>query len=320
MVSRRQVLIAGALTAFGTPYAAAQARLPKVGMLSGRPLVQSVYATPVIRRLAELGYSDGKSMILAYRSTDGAIERYLVQARELIDLRCDVIFTIGSEDPVLVLKKLRSPIPTVFLAGDFDPLERKIVKSLARPDGNMTGVYAPQGVLVAKRLEVLREIVPGARRFLVLSDEFSRVHVAAARKAAAAAGVQVTITDFSTRPYRYSETFDAALQQGVQGVVLMNSPVFGENIAEINALMVKHRLPSVGSSYPGIMLRYHANVDKFGARAAEIGVRILKGEKPENIPVEQESEYILGINAKLAASMGVKIPESVMARATRIVQ
>jgi putative ABC transport system substrate-binding protein len=323
MTIRRQILLAGALGALGMLGASrvrAQPRPVRIGVLSARPLAESVYAAPLVRRLAELGYRDGGGAILEYRSTDGFIDRYADQARELINLECDIIFTIGAEEPVRALMQLRSLVPTVFFAGDYDPLERGIVTSLSRPGGNMTGVYAPQGVLVAKRVQLLREVLPRARQFLAFADGFSRNHLGAARKAAAATGVQLTIVEFSKPPYDFAEAFETGRQAGTEGLLVLNSPVFASNAADLFALAAKHRLPSVGGGYRGVLLAYYGDVDKIARRAAEMGARILKGAKPADIPVEQIDEFQLVINSKLARMLGLKIPESVMARATRILQ
>ncbi len=156
-------------------------------MLSARPLDVSFYAGPIVRRLGELGYREGAGMILEFRSADGFADRYPKQARELIALKCDLIFVVGPELPVQTLRDAHSPVPVVFLAIDYDPLEKRVVTSLSRPDSNITGVYVPQGALAAKRLEIMREVVPTARRFLVLADVFSKDQLEAVRRTANAA-------------------------------------------------------------------------------------------------------------------------------------
>src|SRR5918999_4629034 len=191
METRRRFLIASALGALSVRYAAAQGRQAKVGMLSARSLAEAVYAGGVVRRLAELGYRQGAGMALEFRHANGFAERYAPLARELIDLKCDIIFAIGPELPVRALQDARSPMPIVFLAVDYDPLEKAIVASLRKPDRNTTGVYVPSNELAAKRVEIMREVVPAARRFLALSDVFSRDQLNAARKAAERRGVRL---------------------------------------------------------------------------------------------------------------------------------
>ncbi len=321
MMTRRQFLLAGALSALFAPLVQAQARAPRIGIMSGLPLDRSAYGGPLVRSLADLGYRDGVGAILEYRSADGLTDRYPKQARELVDLKCDLIFAVGSEFPVRALMKLGTPVPTVFWAGDYDPLEKGIVKSLARPEGNVTGVYAPQGTLVAKRLDLLREVRPGARRFLVLADAWSRDHVPDARKAAVVAGVELTVVEFSKEPYDLAQAFATGQQAGAEGIIVLNSPVFRTHFGEILALGTKHRLPSAGSGgYPGILLGYHADLGKGAARVAALGARILKGVKPADIPVEQQNEFQFVVNLKTARALGLKVPQSLMLRATRVIE
>jgi len=320
MTTRRQVVLVGALGALGALSAFAQGRVPRIGVLSGRPLAESFYARPLVKELAELGYRDGAGAILEYRSTDGFADRYPKHARELVDLKCDVIFAVGSEHPVRAMMKLGTPVPTVFWAGDYDPVERGIVRNLGRPEGNITGVYAPQSLLVAKRLELLREALPGARRFLLLADAWSKDHVPGARKAAASAGLELTVVEFSAQPYDLAKAFATGRQAGVEGIVLLNSPVFASRLQELSGFIATHRLPSVAGAYSGVLLGYHADIGRGAARAAAIGVRILKGAKPADIPVEQPDEFQLVVNLKTARTLGIKIPQSVLTRATRVIE
>jgi putative ABC transport system substrate-binding protein len=259
-------------------------------------------------------------MILEFRSADGRPERYSTQARELIDLKCDVIFTLGSHLPARALLDLGTAVPSVFWAGDYDPVEKGIVKSLTKPGGYMTGVYAPQAAVVAKRMEVLRDLVPQPKRFAVFADPWSKDHVAAAKAAAETLRVQLSLTEFSAQPYDFEGAIEGARRDGAQGIVFLNSPVFAERFPDISPLLVKRRMPSVGGAYSGVLIRYHGNTEKAGARVADIGVRVLKGQRPADIPVEQNDEYVIVINTRVAKAIGITIPESVRARATRIVQ
>jgi putative ABC transport system substrate-binding protein len=217
MTTRRQFLVAGALGALSARYAAAQSRPVRVGILLARPLNQSFYGPGIVRRLAELGYREDSSMVVEHRSADGMADRFPALARELIQANCDVIFAVGPEQPVRALQIAGSRVPVVFLAVDYDPLEKGIVTSLSRPDRNATGVYIPQALLAAKRLEIMREVLPRARRFLVLSDIFSKDQVAAVRDAADAAKVQLTVIEFGKSPYDFAAAFESAHQARVEG-------------------------------------------------------------------------------------------------------
>ena len=323
MTTRRQFLLASAVGATYSHVVVAQTRPAKVGMLLARPLNESFYARGIVQRLGELGYREKAGMVLEHRSADGIAERFPKLARELIDARCDVIFAVGPEQAARALQNAAAPV-VVFLAVDYDPLEKGIITSLSRPDRNTTGLYIPQGLLAAKRLEIMREILPGARRFLVLSDVFSKDLVPAVRSAAAAAGIQLTVIEFDRSPYDFVAAFEAARQAQVDGLIGIPSPVFATRGAEIGALLNQYRLPSAGwaaSVIPaGFLFGYGEDTLKVSRRAAEVGAKILKGTKPSDIPVEQADEFVLVINATAARSLGVKVPESVLARATKIVQ
>ncbi len=325
MTTRRQFLLASALGALAPARAFAQARPVKVCILSDRRQdARSNIAPGLFGRLAELGYREGAGMILETRASEGFADRYPKLARELIDLKCDVIFAIGSVQNARALQDARASAPIVFLATAYDPVGKGIVASLRRPDRNTTGVYVPENALVAKRVEIMREVVPAARRFFALADVLSRDQAGAARKAAETAGVQLSVIEFSKQPYDFAGAFEEARKAGAEALIGLRSAVFSDNQAAIAALLAKHRFPGIGASFAqanaGFLLGLSVENTKVARRVAEIGVRILKGAKPADIPVEQADEFELTINAKTARALGVKIPESVFARATRIVQ
>jgi putative ABC transport system substrate-binding protein len=324
MTSRRQFLITGALGALGIFTARAQPRPVTVGILLARPLNESFYAPAVVRRLGELGYREGTTLTLEHRSADGVVDRFPSLARELADAKCDLAFAIGPEHAVIALQRTRVFFPIVFLAVDYDPLERGVVTSLGQPDRNTTGVYIPQGQLGAKRLEILREIVPQARRFLVLSDAFCRDQLPPVRRAAAAANVELTVIELRNPPYNFRTAFESARQAGVGGYISLASPVFATQAEDLGAELARHKLPSAGWTTEmqriGFVVGYSEDRVKASRRTADMGLRILKGARPSEIPVEQADEFEFVINANAARTLGLKIPESVLARATRIVQ
>lgn len=292
-------------------------------MLAPRPLAESFYTGLIVQRLRELGYREGSGMVLEYRATRAVPQRYPEMAHELVALKCDLIFAVGPDNGVIALRDARTPIPVVFLAIDFDPLQSGIVTSLGRPGSNITGVYVPQGELAAKRLDILREVLPSAKRFLIFSDEFTRDQLATLRRRADSIGAQLVIAEFSRQPYDYAGAFDTARREKAEALVGLASAVFAADGAKIGALLAEARLPSAGTSAAmaerGFMLSYGPDNSKITRRVAEIAVRILKGAKPAQIPVEQADEFTLVVNGPVASKLGLRIPESVMARATRII-
>jgi putative ABC transport system substrate-binding protein len=323
MTTRRRFLVASSLGMMASASTFAQPRTVKVGILLARPLAQSFYGPAVVQRLGELGYREGKGLQLEHRSADGMAERFPSLARELIQAKCELIFAIGPAQPVRALQSAGSSVPVVFIAIDYDPIERGIVTSLSRPDRNTTGVYVPQAQLAAKRLEIMREVLPGALRFLVFADLFSRDQLPAVRNIAQSAGVELTVIEFTKPPYDLQAAFVAGRQAQVEALIGLTSPVMATRAAELAGLLAKFKLPAAG--WPtavekgGFLFGYGDDPAKVSRKAADIGARILRGAKPADIPVEQADEFHLVINSSIARSLGVKIPESVMARATRIV-
>jgi putative tryptophan/tyrosine transport system substrate-binding protein len=242
----------------------------------------------------------------------------------LIGPNCSLIVAFGPEQPARALQDARSPVPIVILAVDYDPIEKAIVASLRKPDRNTTGVYLPQNQMVAKRIEIMREVLPEARRFLVVADVFSRDQVPAARSAAKTVRLELSEIEFQARPYDYAGAFEAAARQRAQALVTLSSPVFVTDASKLSELALRHGIPSIGSSVrqvtEGFLLGFNTDAVKATRRVAEIAVRILNGTKPEAIPVEQADEFELAVNGATARSLGLRIPESVLARATRIVQ
>jgi putative tryptophan/tyrosine transport system substrate-binding protein len=324
MTTRRQVVFGAALSALCIGPGSAQTRPARIGMLSARPLAQSPYASGVMKRLQELGYLRQPGAGLEFRSAEGDVALYPKLARELVDAKCDLIFAIGPAQTAVALRDAGSRAPMVFLAVDYDPVEKGIVSSLRSPGGNVTGAYVPQVELAVKRMQIMLETAPGARRLLTFADLYCREQASAVREAAKGSGVQVTVIEFSKPPYDYIPAFDSGRKQAVQAYVGLASPVFASDAAALAPLLVKYRLPGAGTTVSqaeaGFLLSYSADVAKVSRRAADIADRVLKGAKPAGIPVEQADEFDLAINARTARALDVKLPESVLARATRIIE
>src|SRR2546423_933670 len=180
-MKRRDLLLAATLAPISRAFG--QAKRVRIGMLGPSPFNVSVYASGVKRGFEDLGYKEGRATI-EYRSSEGSVELYAKQAKELVDMKCDLYVPLGAEAPVRALQLLRPQAPIVFLAVDYDPLQRGVITDLRRPDRNTTGVYVPQSALVQKRIEVMRELLPKARRMVIFADGFSGGQVSAALGAA----------------------------------------------------------------------------------------------------------------------------------------
>jgi putative tryptophan/tyrosine transport system substrate-binding protein len=320
---RRRLVVAGALGALAPAFSFAQARPVKIGMLSGSPLSKSALAPILLKALADLGYRDGAGMVLEYRHSDDPAG-YPARARELIARKCDIIFAFVSESAARALLDAHTDIPVVLLAFDYDPVEKGIVRSYARPGGNMTGVYTPVAPLTTKRLEIAQEVLPKAKRFLVLSDSYTADQLAVLRKAAEARRIQLTISEFTNSPYNFRAAFEAGRRERVDAVWLFTTPEFSQRRAEISALLLSHRQPgfsgTVMSTSPGVLVGYGHDLVKGTRRGAEIAVKVLKGASAGDTPVEQADEFELVVNLKTATTLGIKVPQSVRTRATTIIE
>jgi len=323
MKSRRQFLLVGAAGALAPRLAWPQSRPVRIGMIGAIPFERSVYALGIVRALAQLGYRQGSGMALEYRSGDNLPERSAKLARELLDLKCDIIISVGVYAPVHAIQAAGSPVPVVFLAVDYDPLEKGVVTSMRKPDRNTTGIHVQQTALAAKRVEVMHEALPSARRFVTFVDDFSRNTLPFAQKAAEASRVTLTVMELSNPPYDYGAALAGVRKGDAQAFITLASPVYSSDRDKLAVLFAKHRLPSIGSNaeqaVSGFLMALGVNIPKATDRVAEIVVRILTGTKTSDIAVEQADEFEFVINAKTAKMLGVRIPESVLARATRIV-
>jgi putative ABC transport system substrate-binding protein len=319
---RREFVIAGVLGC-AAPLVGGQGKRVKIGMLNPRPLEKSLVAGPVVRALAELGYRQGDNMQLEYRHTEGRTMAEAALMRELLDLNCDLIFVLGTEHGARALRDARSRTPVVFFAVDYDPLEKAIVSSLRQPGGNMTGVYIPME-LAAKKLEIALEVLPTAKRFLVLADPYSKDELARLRAAAQKRSVELTVVEYSKRPYDLAGAFETGKRAGIDGFIGLSSPGFAAQRGALAEQFISHRVPAfvgrLSLVEPGFLVAYTIDLVKAARRVAAIGVKVLKGANPGSIPVEQADEFEIFVNMRMAKILGIKIPASVLARATQMIE
>jgi putative ABC transport system substrate-binding protein len=321
LISRRRFLALGALAAIASR-ARAQSRRVRVGVLGPSPLETSLYAAAVVQAFTQLGYAEGARATFLYRFAEGSFEQYRRQARDLAAQDCDLVIAIRSEPAARALQFAKLSAPVLFLAIDYDPLASGIVSNLRSPDRRTTGVYVPQNSLVARRVGIMREILPQAKRLMVFADAYSADQVEAARKAAAAAGFQLMLVQFGNQPYDYRVYLED--RRGIEADAFMSlaSPTFARDRQIIQEALIRLRIPAIGSNplqaEKGYLLTLGSNVPKVAKRVADMGVRLLAGTNPSAIAVELADEFELVINSGTAQVLGVRIPDAVRARAARI--
>ena len=321
------LLVILALSQLALPLAA-EAQVPgkvyRIGFLG--PTSASTHANRVdaLRAgLRELGYVEGKSIMIEYRWADGRYERLPDLGRELVSLKVDVLVTFGTAG-ALAAKQATTTLPIV-MAGTGDAVATGLVSSIARPAGNITGLTLFIPELIAKRLELLKEAMPRSGRVAVLlnPDNGANAPVLKAMEMAARS-LKVELQKFEARGRNELEgAFSAMAKTRVDGLVVTDDPIFNANAREIANLAIRMRLPSAGAgefSEAGGSIGYGVNFPDAFRRAAYFVDRILKGAKPGDLPVEQPSKFDLVINLKNATALGLTIPQSLLLRADHVIQ
>jgi putative ABC transport system substrate-binding protein len=313
-----------ALGALFTASLAAEAqpgRVPRIGVIAGSNKSDCVEALK--RGLGELGYVEGRTHVFELRSAQGRMEAFPSLAADLVQQKVDLLVSAAGPAAEAV-KQATTSIPIV-LASSFYPVELGVIVSLAHPGGNVTGVVHFTPELMAKRVQLLKEIAPKASRFAVLRLP-GRVHDLVVRDMAAAArqlGVQLQVLEVR-RDEDLSVAFAAAGAGRAEAVMTTQAPFFLQNNTKIAQLALKHRLPSLSGEpnapEAGTLLFYGPSIIEGCQRAARYVDRILKGAKPADLPVEQPTKFELVINLKTAKALDLIVPQSLLLRADRLIQ
>jgi putative ABC transport system substrate-binding protein len=304
------------------PLAAEGQSVARVGvLLFGTPTTDA--NLPAFREgLRELGYVEGKNVILEYRYADGKTERLPKLARDLANLKPNVIFALGG-DVAPSAKSETSTIPIV-VAVSVDPVQAGLVGGLAHPGGNITGVTFVSSELAAKRLQFLKEVVPGIARVGVL---WNPAHPDFEYKETLAAGHRLGIQVESLEVGNgaaFDAEFRVAAVNRVQAVIIASSRLMSLNRQQIIDLAARSRILLVSGWGPwaqaGALLSYGPDLDAIVRRAAHHVDKILKGAKPGDLPIEQPDKFQLVINLKTAKALGLTIPPSLLGRADEVIQ
>jgi putative ABC transport system substrate-binding protein len=314
------------LAGCGLGFPSGGTRVPRLGYLHPEdpwsPGLRGVTET-FISRLAELGYADGRTLTIDWRSAEGRIERLPALAEELVELPVDVILANGAAIPVV--RSATAGIPIVFAAHS-DPVGSGLVASLSRPGGNVTGMSSYNPALTGKRLEIIREIVPGLTRLAALWYAPQGTAATEARlldEAAGMLGIQTQSLAVRDRG-ELAAAYQASSAQRAEALYVIAAPPLTDWRAEILELSAAHRIPSL---YPvrefvesGGLLSYGVNVGALFHRAADLVAKILKGGQPADMPVEQPTTFDFAINSSTARAAQIAIPPTLLAQATEVIQ
>jgi ABC-type uncharacterized transport system substrate-binding protein len=325
MMRRRDFMtLLGGAAAWPITARAQQTGMPVIGLLgSSTPLAMSQWVAAFVQRLRDLGWTEGRTVVIEYRWAEGRSSRAAEIAAEFVRLKVDVIVTY-STSPVLAAKQATSVIPIVFAAAN-DPVGADLVASLARPGGNVTGLSVQQAEVAGKKLELLREVVPGLRHLAIMANTGnpgSMLEMGEAQAAARTLGLEA-ITVEIRRAEDIAPGFDA-LKGRAEALYVCTDPLVVTNRARIHTLAMGARLPTIYNSREyveaGGLLSYGPNWPHMWNRAAGMVDKILRGAKPGDIPVEQPTKFDLVINLTTAKVLGLEIPPTLLARADEVIE
>lgn len=328
MNNRRKLVVAlGASALVRSLKSFAQAvagRTYRLGWLSTSNIYREPHYVAFVQRLSELGLSEGRNLSIERRHGDNRLERLPALAAELAKLKCDVFFGGGTEAVLAALTSASRDTPIVFVAVDFDPVATGDVASLARPGGRVTGVTALQSSMPAKRLELLKELLPGVRKVAVFTNEQTSAQLSLVEGTARRLSLPLHVVDFKRPPFDYEAGFADAVRAKADALFVLGSGLWVPGRRNITELALKARLPTVFHQFDwveaGGLMSYGFNFPSMWRRGAEMVAKILRGTKPADIPMEQPTTYELAINLKTAKALGVKIPNSVLVRADRVIE
>jgi putative ABC transport system substrate-binding protein len=320
--------LGGAAVAWPLSARAQQAAMPVIGFLVADSAASFAPSLASVRQgLADQGYAEGRNVAIEYRYADLEFDRLPEMAADLVQRRVAVIFASGSVRPAVAAKAATKAIPIVFMHGS-DPIKLGLVPSLGRPGGNVTGMTLFGSELAAKRLDLLHEMLPNAQRIAFLmnpANPNAEPDIANVEAAARVVGVQILQIGVS-REGGLDAAFEKMIQQRADALLLGTDPVFNnDQFGKLVVLTARHALPAIFSqappagAYQGELMSYRFVDDLFRQAGVYIG-RILKGEKPADLPVLQPTRFQLTINLSTAKALGITVPLSLLTRADELIE
>jgi putative ABC transport system substrate-binding protein len=324
MKRREFIALLGGAAAWPLAAPAQQSNIPVVGFVRSTSRADSIHlANAFSQGLREAGFSDGRNARIEFRYADDKASRLLALLSDVIEKRAAVIMV--NPPAAHVALKAKMDVPLIFAMGG-DPVANGLVASLNHPGGTVTGIVFFSSALGPKRLELLRQLVPKAKAIGVLVNERNRETASEAKdiEAAARALGQRLVTVVVNTPEEIPAGFESLTRSGAEAVIVGSGPLFNSKRAEIVALSARYALPASYSlreyALAGGLMSYGASITDAYRQAGGYAARILRGEKPADLPVIQATKLELVINLKAAKSLGLQVPPTLLARADEVIE
>ena len=324
MKRREFITLLGGATAW--PFAARgqqSGRIVRIGILSTANPRSSSFYQSFERRLRDLGHIEGQNIVFEYRNAEGEVDSLPGLAAELARLDPSIIVS-ATAAATSAVKRATSTIPILVVAVNYDPIALGYVDNLARPGGNVTGLFFQHLELLAKRFGLLKELLPSVSRVAVFSDSFTTDQLDALQAANQAVGLMLQPLHLQNPPYDFETAFRLAARSGAEAVMVLESAPIFRGRTQIVQLAKDNRLPTSFAFREyvevGGLVSYGVNFSSMYRRAAEYADKILRGTKPADLPVEQSAKFELVINLKTAKAIDLTVPASFLALADEVIE
>ena len=330
MIGRREfiTLMGGAAAAWPVAARAQQSsRIVRIGNLSTANPRSTPFFQAFERRLRDLGHIEGQNIAFDYRNAEGEVDRLSDLATELVRLDPSIIVT-STAAATSAVKRATTTIPILMVAINYDPIALGYVDNLARPGGNVTGLFFQHLELLAKRFGLFKEMLPSVGRIAVFSDSFTTDQLdavqAANKNKAVGFGLELQSLHLQNPPYDFENAFRLATRSGAEAILVLESAPIFRGRTQIAQLAKDNRLPTSFAFREyveiGGLFSYGVNFSTMYRRAAEYADKILRGTKPADLPVEQSTKFELVINLQTAKAIGLEVPPMLVARADEVIE
>jgi putative ABC transport system substrate-binding protein len=297
-------------------------RIGFLGPSLSNPFPSTLYQA-FLAQLRELGFDEGQNLFAEYQAMDDARGPF-VATIELVRSQPQLLVALGPEVALQALVGATGSVPVVFIAINYDPIARGYVPSIARPGGNITGVFLRQLELAGKQVELLVQAFPDRPRMAVFFDGLSADQFSAAEQTATSLNLHIQPLRLENPPYDFEAVFRNAKSETAQVVLVLSSPFFIPHTARIGQLAIEHRLPTmfIQKDYvrAGGLMSYGVDFVLMYRRAADYVAKILKGAKAGDLPVEQATKFEMAVNLKTAKAIGFELPTSILLRADEVIE